>query len=80
MRRKAAVSPKIYLANIKKSDIYSTECDLRRPSTYDNHPSHPIQSQPTYSIEDDITRTKINLDELRCSKMHLDALRCTEMH
>ena len=37
------------------SAVIGTEDALRRPMTYDNHPSHPIQSQPIYSIEDEIS-------------------------
>ena len=46
----------------------STEGAFKRPMTYDNHPIHPsihpsIPSHPaTYSIEDDLSRTKINYD------------------
>ena len=42
------------------SGFISTEGALRLPTTYDNHPSNPIQSPPsiqasTYSSEDDLS-------------------------
>ena len=41
--------------------IISTDCDLRRPMTYDNHPIHPSLSHPyMYSIGDDLSWTKMS--------------------
>ena len=49
------INHKISIIIIGVVIIFSTEGALRRPMTYDDHPSHLIPSnQPTYSIEDDL--------------------------